>query len=148
MRGCLVRRNVLPDIVAEVDQQLSQAALRRGVVTEDLRECGITQRLRQRLAKSLASAGVVTQAGMLVIVGGRQCKNLPKEAANHVLKQTDRLRLHKLPDHVAEHHPNGVETLVRVADVPEPNVVQEDLLHDEDRHGFAQLRTRLHDAEA
>jgi hypothetical protein len=124
VRRRLVRRNVLADIVAEVDQQLSQAALRRGVVAEDLRERGITQRLRQRLAKSLASAGVVTQTGMLVIVGGRQRKHLPKEAANHVLEQTDRLRLHKLADHVAEHHANGVETLVRVADVPEPDVVQ------------------------
>lgn len=71
----------------------------------------------------------------------------PKKAAHNMLQQADRLLLDELRHHVAEHGADGVEALVRVADVGEAHVVEQDLLHDEDRDRLAQLRARLHDAQ-
>ena len=65
-----------------------------------------------------------------------------------MFQQADCLSLDKLVDHVAQNHANGIETLVSVANVRQPRVVQEDLLHDEDGHGFGELGTFLHDAQA
>jgi hypothetical protein len=65
-----------------------------------------------------------------------------------VLEQTDGLLLDQLVDHVAKHGADGVEALVRLADVCQAGVVEKDLLDDEDGDGLAQLRARLHDAEA
>jgi hypothetical protein len=69
-------------------------------------------------------------------------------AAHDVLEEADRLRLDELVDHVAEDGADGVEALVRVADVREPGLVEQDLLHDEDRDGLAQLAPRLHNPQA
>lgn len=60
MHELLVVRSI--DIVREIDEQLGEAALRRGVVTEDRGESGIAKRLRKALAQSFAGARVVTQA--------------------------------------------------------------------------------------
>ena len=65
-----------------------------------------------------------------------------------MLQQPDRLLLHQLRDHIAQHRPDGVEALVGLADVRQAHVVQQDFLHDEDGDGFAELRPGLHDAEA
>ena len=65
-----------------------------------------------------------------------------------MLEQPGGLLLHQLGDHVAEHGPDGIEALVRGADVVEAIVVEEDLLDDEDGDRLAQLRSGLHDAEA
>lgn len=56
-----------------------------------------------------------------------------------MLEQADGLLLYKLVDHVAEHGADSVETLVRLADVRKPNVVQENLLHNEDGDRLAEL---------
>lgn len=58
------------------------------------------------------------------------------------------MRLDELLDHVREDRPDGVEPLVRLADVAESYLVEEDLLDDEDGDRFRQLRTRLHDPKA
>lgn len=73
---------------------------------------------------------------------------LPEETANNVLQQTHCLLLNELVDHVAQDGANCIETLVRLAYVRKTNVVQQDLLHDENGHGLAELRTCLHDTEA
>ena len=49
-------------VVRKIDQELSEAALRSGVVTKDRREGRIPERLWETLAESLASTGIVAQA--------------------------------------------------------------------------------------
>ena len=65
-----------------------------------------------------------------------------------MLEQPRSLLLHQLGNHVAQDGADGVEALVGGADVVEAVVVEQDLLDDEDGDGFAELRPRLHDAEA
>lgn len=50
------------DIVGQVQQKLSETTLSRGVVAEHRREGGIAERLRETLAKGLASASIVTKS--------------------------------------------------------------------------------------
>lgn len=65
-----------------------------------------------------------------------------------MFEQAHSLLLDKLIDHIAEHRTNGVETLVGLADVREPNIVEQDLLYDKDGDRLAELRARLHDPQA
>jgi hypothetical protein len=65
-----------------------------------------------------------------------------------VLEEANGLLLNQLVDHVAENGADCVETLVGLADVCEPNIVQEDLLYDEDGNSLTEFRTSLHDAQA
>ena len=53
-----------------------------------------------------------------------------------MLQQPDRLRLHQLIYHIAQHGPHGVEPLVRMADVRQARLIQQDLLDDKDRNGL------------
>lgn len=64
---------------------------------------------------------------------------LPKKAADDMLEQAHSLLLHKLIDHVAKHSPHSIKALVCLANVRKPNVIQQDLLHDEDSHRLAEL---------
>lgn len=73
---------------------------------------------------------------------------VPEETAHDVLEQTYCLLVDERLHHVAEDGADGVEALVRLTDVVESHVVEEDLLHDEDGDGFGKLAARLHDAEA
>ena len=65
-----------------------------------------------------------------------------------MLQQPDRLLIHQLRHHITEDRPDCVEALVRLADVLQSHVVEEDLLHDEDGDGLAEFGAGLHDAEA
>jgi len=65
-----------------------------------------------------------------------------------MLKETDGLLLHKLADHVAKDSAHGVETLIRLADIREANVIKEDFLDNKDGNSLAELGTRLHDTQA
>jgi hypothetical protein len=65
-----------------------------------------------------------------------------------MLEQTSRLLLHKLGHHVAQDGSDGKEALVGGANVVEAAVIEEDLLHNKDGDGLAQLGTRLHDPKA
>lgn len=65
-----------------------------------------------------------------------------------MLEQPDGLLLHQLSDHVAQNGPHGVESLVCGANISKTNIIQQNLLYNKNRHRFAQLRARLHDAEA
>ena len=56
-----------------------------------------------------------------------------------MLKETCGLLFNKLRDHVTEHGPDGVEPFIGSADVIEPTVIEEDLLHDEYGHRFAEF---------
>ena len=69
-------------------------------------------------------------------------------AAHDVLEEAHGLRLDELVHHVREHRADGVEALVGVADVREAGLVEEDLLHDEDRDGLGELGAGLHDSQA
>lgn len=65
-----------------------------------------------------------------------------------MLEEANCLLLDKLIDHVAQDGAHGVKALVRLADICQAGVVQQDLLHDEDSDGLAELGARLHDAQA
>lgn len=49
----------LDNVVREIDQELGEAALRSGIVTQDRGEGSIAKGLRKTLAESLTSAGIV-----------------------------------------------------------------------------------------
>ena len=72
---------------------------------------------------------------------------IPKKTANDVLQQPDRLLIHKLRNHVAQNGADGVESFVCVAYVSQPQIVQENLLHDEYRDRFAEFGAGLHDTK-
>jgi hypothetical protein len=65
-----------------------------------------------------------------------------------MLEQSDGLLLDELVDHVAEDSADGVEALVRLADVGQTDIVQEDLLDDEDGNGLGKLGSGFHNAQA
>ena len=65
-----------------------------------------------------------------------------------MFEEADGLGLDELIDHVAEDGADGKEALVCVADVGEPGLVEEDLLHNEDRDGLGEFRAGFHDAQA
>lgn len=74
--------------------------------------------------------------------------NSPKEASNDVLQQPDCLLFNQLSDHVTQDHPDRVKPFVSRTDISEPNIVKEDLLHNEDGDRLAQLGPRFHYSEA
>jgi hypothetical protein len=142
----------LGNIVRQVDEQLSKAPLGRCIIAEDVGEGSISQRLREALTQRLSGSSIVTEP-----VAGCQpaCnkvtsprRNLPKEAPDHVFQKTGGLLLDELSNHIAQNSTNSVEPLVCGADVVEPAVIQENLLHDEYRHRLAKFRSGLHDAQA
>jgi len=65
-----------------------------------------------------------------------------------MFEQADSLLLHKLVHHVAEHRTHCVEPLIRLANIRQPDIIQENLLDNEDGDRLAELRTRLHDPKA
>lgn len=56
--------------------------------------------------------------------GGRVGKDIPQETAHNMLQEPSRLLLDQLPNHVAQDRADGVEPLVRRADVVETVVVE------------------------
>jgi hypothetical protein len=69
-------------------------------------------------------------------------------APHDVFEQPDGLSFHQLVHHIAQHGPHGIEPLIRMADIRQTRLVQQDLLNDEDRNGLRKLRTGLHDPQA
>lgn len=65
-----------------------------------------------------------------------------------MLKQTNSLLLDELVDHITENRANSIETLVGLANVRQANIVKKYLLYDEYGHSLAELRPRLHNAQA
>jgi hypothetical protein len=92
----------------------------------------VTERLWEACPERLACPRVVAQ---------------PKVATDDVLEESDRLGLDKLIDHVAEYGSDGEKALIGVTDIGEACLVEEDLLHDEDRDRLRKFRASLHDAE-
>lgn len=72
----------------------------------------------------------------------------PEVATDDVFEESDRLGFDELVDHVAEDGTDGEKAFVSVTDIGEPGLVEEDLLHDEDRDGLREFRAGFHDAEA
>lgn len=64
-----------------------------------------------------------------------------------MLQKANRLLVDQLSNHITQHRANGVEALVRLANVLQTHVVKQDLLDDEDSNRLAELRTSLHDTE-
>lgn len=64
-----------------------------------------------------------------------------------MLEQPYRLGLDEANNHIAEHGPNGVESLVCGTDVAQARVIQQNLLNNEDGHRLGQLASRFHNTE-
>ena len=65
-----------------------------------------------------------------------------------MFQQPNGLSLHQLVHHIAQYGPHGVEPLVCMTDIRQTRLVQQNLLDDEYRNGFGELRTCLHDPQA
>ena len=113
-------------------------------------ECVISQRLgetgSQRLTRSARALSHPLRPS--------QISHLPKIIAqaqvtpHYVLEQSDRLGLHKLVNHVAQHGTDSVEAFIGMADVGEPGLVQKNLLDNKDGHRFGEFRACFHDPQA
>ena len=55
-------RTGLDDVVGEVDEELGETPLGRGIVAQDRGEGGVAERIREALAQSLAGASIVTES--------------------------------------------------------------------------------------
>ena len=64
-----------------------------------------------------------------------------------MFQQANSLLLDKLIDHVAQHGTHSIEAFVRLTDVGETNIVEQDLLYNEDGHRLTELRASLHDTQ-
>jgi hypothetical protein len=72
----------------------------------------------------------------------------PEETADHMLQQPGCLLLNQLSYHIAEHRADSIEALICSTNIVESMIIEQDLLHDEDGHRLAQLRSSLHNAKA
>ena len=100
------------------------------------------------LALSLSLDDAVSQSPPSKTTGLRGRQDSPKKAANDVLEESSGLRFDELSNHIAQHRTDSIKALVGGADVVEPVVVEQNLLHDEDGDGLAKLRASLHDSKA
>ena len=75
-------------------------------------------------------------------------EHLPQETPHNMFQEPDSLTLLKLNYHITQHSAHSIEPLVRLADVVEAHVVQQDLLDDEYCYCFREFRTCFHDAQA
>jgi hypothetical protein len=71
-----------------------------------------------------------------------------KITTDDVFEQADCRSLDELIHHVAKDGADSKEALISVTDIGEPGLVEEDLLHDEDRDGLGEFRAGFHDAQA
>lgn len=91
---------VVRDVVAEVDQQLRQAPLRRRVISENGREGCVAQRFRQTLAQGLPGTVIVAESVTHESAFSRQeirrseKVDSPQEASDHMFQQTHGVGLH------------------------------------------------------
>lgn len=65
-----------------------------------------------------------------------------------MLQQPYGLLIHQLRYHVTQNSSYSVKPLVRLTNILQTHVVQQDLLHDEDGNRFAKLGAGFHDAQA
>ena len=117
----------------DVYQQLRQPPARLHVVLQTRGEPGVEQQRRQARPKRLARARVVRE---------------PEVAPDDVFEQARRRGVREGLHHRGQHRGHGEEPLGGGADVREPCGVQQNLLDDERRDGFRELRPHLHGAKA
>lgn len=65
-----------------------------------------------------------------------------------MLEQPHRLTLNELINHVTQDRAHSVKPLVRLTDVAQAHLVEQNFLHDKDGDRLAQLGARFHDSEA
>jgi hypothetical protein len=87
-------------------------------------ECVVAERLWEACTERLPGPRVVAQSEI---------------ATNDMFEESDRLRLDKLIDHVAEDGADSEKALIGVTDVREPGLVEEDLLYDKDCYRLGEL---------
>jgi hypothetical protein len=137
--------------VGEINEKLGKAALGRGVVAENGGECRVAKGLGETLSESLAGARIVAQTAIDVrtrTVWKLNWENLPEKTADNVLEQSCGLLLNQLGYHVAQDSSNSVESFISGANIVQSVIIEENLLDDKNSHGFTELRSSFHDAEA
>jgi hypothetical protein len=65
-----------------------------------------------------------------------------------MLQQAHSLLIDELGDHIGQDGAECAEALVRLADVLQAKVIEQDLLDDEYGHSLAELTAGLHDTQA
>lgn len=71
----------------------------------------------------------------------------PQITPHHMLQKPHRLGLHQLSHHIAQHRHHRKEPLIRMANIRQPRLIKQDLLHDENRDRLGKLGARFHDPE-
>jgi hypothetical protein len=56
-------------LVGQSQKELSQAALGSGIISQDRRECGVSQRFWETLTKSLSGASIVRKPATMLVNG-------------------------------------------------------------------------------
>jgi len=79
--------------------------------------------------------------------GKRGLFDIPQKTPNNMLQQPHRLLIHQLRHHVTKHSPHGIEPLIRLANILQTHVVEQNLLDDEDSNRLAEFRAGLHDTQ-
>ena len=142
------------DTVREVEEEGREAPLGDHVPLKQRREGGVAEGLGEACAEGLAGANQENRwcqqrsVDSIGLIHSPEVVTQAEVAPDDVLEKPDRLALDQLVDHVAKHSADRVEALVRLADVSQPHLVEQDLLDDEDGDRLAQLGPGLHDAKA
>lgn len=115
-------------VLGQIDQELSEAALGSRVVSQNRRECVVAERLGEALAQCFAGPRIIAQPGLRLVCrpSAKRDKgpgHVPEKTPHHMLKETGRLLLDQLCNHVTEDSADSVEAFVGGADVVETVVV-------------------------
>lgn len=141
----------IDDLVREREEQLRKTPLSCCIIAEHGGEGRIAEWFRKALTEGFASASIIAETVLcqcqVLKASNKDGKSIPKKTPNDMLQQPHSLLLDKLGDHVAQYSPHSVEPFVGLADVLQAEVIEQDLLHNKDGHGFAKLAAGLHDAQ-
>ena len=75
-------------------------------------------------------------------------RDIPEETPHNMLQQPHSLLVHELSNHITQNGPYRVKPFVCLANILQAHIIQQDLLHDEDRDCLAEFAAGLHDTEA
>lgn len=115
-------------VLRQVDQELGEAALGSRVVSQNRRECVVSERLGEALAQCFAGPRIIAQPSFQLVLSitarrDQAPGHVPEKAPNHMLEEAGRLLLDQLCHHVTEDSADSVEAFVGGADVVETVVV-------------------------
>lgn len=118
--------------IAKIVLQRSETTLGYLVAFEECVECLVTQRFWETGAKGLSGSKetkIMHRKRLIQFAAKINRRSLriitqPQVASYNMLEQSYCLRLHKLSHHIAQYGDDGEESLVSVADIRQPRLVQ------------------------